>query len=206
MGPPCCNAARVSAAGQGTQARPWRNCVGQAGLRTASRRRRGAMPRRLAPMRATRALPAPSGRESAPSAAIRRLSRGAAPRPRRRAAAAETNMVQASMRRLSGPNRGRGRMARVTGLEPATSGVTGRHSNRLSYTRASTLGQARAASLGGQLSGRRDGVKHGRNGFRRPTHAFPAMGHRTTRRPDGRMLCCCGPGRKRLNVRTGRGD
>ncbi|EGE55698.1 hypothetical protein RHECNPAF_8900114 [Rhizobium etli CNPAF512] len=28
-------------------------------------------------------------------------------------------------------------MARVTGLEPATSGVTGRHSNRLSYTRTS---------------------------------------------------------------------
>ncbi len=27
-------------------------------------------------------------------------------------------------------------MARVTGLEPATSGVTGRHSNHLSYTRA----------------------------------------------------------------------
>ena len=27
------------------------------------------------------------------------------------------------------------RMARVTGLEPATSGVTGRHSNQLSYTR-----------------------------------------------------------------------
>jgi hypothetical protein len=32
-------------------------------------------------------------------------------------------------------------MARVTGLEPATSGVTGRHSNRLSYTRALTLQQ-----------------------------------------------------------------
>ena len=31
------------------------------------------------------------------------------------------------------------RMARVTGLEPATSGVTGRHSNRLSYTRALDL-------------------------------------------------------------------
>ncbi len=30
-------------------------------------------------------------------------------------------------------------MARVTGLEPATSGVTGRHSNRLSYTRALDL-------------------------------------------------------------------
>ena len=28
------------------------------------------------------------------------------------------------------------KMARVTGLEPATSGVTGRHSNQLSYTRA----------------------------------------------------------------------
>ena len=27
------------------------------------------------------------------------------------------------------------KMARVTGLEPATSGVTGRRSNRLSYTR-----------------------------------------------------------------------
>ena len=27
-------------------------------------------------------------------------------------------------------------MARATGLEPATSGVTGRHSNQLSYTRA----------------------------------------------------------------------
>jgi hypothetical protein len=26
-------------------------------------------------------------------------------------------------------------MARATGLEPATSGVTGRHSNRLSYAR-----------------------------------------------------------------------
>ena len=29
-----------------------------------------------------------------------------------------------------------GKVARVTGLEPATSGVTGRHSNHLSYTRA----------------------------------------------------------------------
>lgn len=32
-------------------------------------------------------------------------------------------------------------MARVTGLEPATSGVTGRRSNQLSYTRLS-LGEA----------------------------------------------------------------
>ena len=30
----------------------------------------------------------------------------------------------------------KGKMARVTGLEPAASGVTGRRSNQLSYTRA----------------------------------------------------------------------
>ena len=29
-------------------------------------------------------------------------------------------------------------MARVTGLEPATSGVTGRRSNQLSYTRSAS--------------------------------------------------------------------
>jgi hypothetical protein len=32
-------------------------------------------------------------------------------------------------------------MARLTGLEPATPGVTGRYSNQLSYNRASTAGQ-----------------------------------------------------------------
>src|SRR5690606_25334067 len=40
----------------------------------------------------------------------------------------------------------RKRMARVTGLEPATSGVTGRHSNQLSYTRAFRQGQALAGA------------------------------------------------------------
>ncbi|CCM75209.1 hypothetical protein BN77_2372 [Rhizobium mesoamericanum STM3625] len=38
-------------------------------------------------------------------------------------------------------------MARVTGLEPATSGVTGRHSNRLSYTRASWTEKADQAPI-----------------------------------------------------------
>jgi hypothetical protein len=37
----------------------------------------------------------------------------------------------------------------VTGLEPATSGVTGRHSNQLSYTRAATgsLGRRKVAMI-----------------------------------------------------------
>ncbi len=38
-------------------------------------------------------------------------------------------------------------MARVTGLEPATSGVTGRHSNQLSYTRTFTVYCALPASV-----------------------------------------------------------
>ncbi len=47
-----------------------------------------------------------------------------------------------SQRKLPSPRYNSGywryiKMARVTGLEPATSGVTGRHSNRLSYTRIS---------------------------------------------------------------------
>ncbi|BAQ44016.1 hypothetical protein Maq22A_c02810 [Methylobacterium aquaticum] len=39
-------------------------------------------------------------------------------------------------------------MARATGLEPATSGVTGRHSNQLSYARAArSLHHAASASI-----------------------------------------------------------
>jgi hypothetical protein len=42
-----------------------------------------------------------------------------------------------------------GKLARWTGLEPATPGVTGRYSNQLSYHRA----------LWGQIVGRAGGVK-----------------------------------------------
>src|SRR3546814_15834982 len=41
------------------------------------------------------------------------------------------------------------RLARVTGVEPATSGVTGRHSNQLSYTRASLVKGRKPLSRGG---------------------------------------------------------
>ncbi len=46
-------------------------------------------------------------------------------------------------------------MARLTGLEPATSGVTGRHSNQLSYNRAvvSSRSVARLTGLEPATSG-----------------------------------------------------
>jgi hypothetical protein len=53
------------------------------------------------------------------------------------------------------------RVARVTGLEPATSGVTGRHSNQLSYTRLTSTGQP-CSSLVGWIRGSPPGVKRGR--------------------------------------------
>src|SRR6187551_280306 len=57
----------------------------------------------------------------------------------------------------SNPARAIWNVARVTGLEPATSGVTGRRSNRLSYTRVFW----RARHLGGRLGS----VNHGRLHF-----------------------------------------
>ena len=76
-------------------------------------------------------------------------------------------------------------MARVTGLEPATSGVTGRHSNRLSYTRASLVKGLKPLSRGGldrfgERLTRRFGTgcqARSRTKERRPTclcHAIPA--------------------------------
>ena len=41
-------------------------------------------------------------------------------------------------------------MARLTGLEPATPGVTGRYSNQLSYNRAANLGSLRRYLLVGR--------------------------------------------------------
>ena len=41
-----------------------------------------------------------------------------------------------------------GTVARVTGLEPAASAVTGRRSNQLSYTRASEVGLINSFALG----------------------------------------------------------
>ena len=50
-------------------------------------------------------------------------------------------------------------MAGVTGLEPATSGVTGRHSNRLSYTPAGPLRGRTPSAMEGRLRCSASGVK-----------------------------------------------
>ena len=64
---------------------------------------------------------------------------------------------------------GREVMARLTGLEPATPGVTGRYSNRLSYNRAS-LARTDARSMVRLLSARAGGVKRLRIANRAKRH------------------------------------
>ena len=60
-------------------------------------------------------------------------------------------------------------MARMTGLEPATSGVTGRHSNQLSYI------PARPSESGpGSIAGARSGSNPREAGF--PGRSIPAGG------------------------------
>ena len=50
-------------------------------------------------------------------------------------------------------------MARVTGLEPATSGVTGRHSNQLSYTRAWSKNNASKSGVAYGVDGGMSSIK-----------------------------------------------
>ena len=69
----------------------------------------------------------------------------------------------------------------MTGLEPATSGVTGRHSNQLSYTRVSSRFRALPRGEGRRLGGAPRAVKRDRKGNypRSSRHGFEA-------RRDGR--------------------
>ncbi len=73
------------------------------------------------------------------------------------------------------------KMARVTGLEPATFGVTGRRSNRLSYTPRSRPfeGRARARGLG---HGRREGQDRRRCSIRAAAIAWRWRSRRRSRR------------------------
>ena len=116
-------------------------------------------------------------------------------------------------------------MARLTGLEPATPGVTGRYSNRLSYNRASfpaiflkvvaRLTGLEPATPGvtgrysNQLSYNRadhfPGSPSGvRGGLRRPAHPVKGdlaeTGRKATGRPNGRPSPQ--PSRRRAYLRT----
>ncbi len=51
-------------------------------------------------------------------------------------------------------------MARVTGLEPATSSVTGGRSNQLSYTRTFPCPFSKLRGMSARLGGSSFGVKH----------------------------------------------
>ena len=51
-------------------------------------------------------------------------------------------------------------MARVTGLEPATSSVTGGRSNQLSYTRTLPWPFSKLSGMSARLGGSPLGVKH----------------------------------------------
>ena len=59
----------------------------------------------------------------------------------------------------------------MTGLEPATSGVTGRHSNRLSYTRAVT-NTVDVCVVGGWIRGSHAGVKRCNDGCVKSSDVF----------------------------------
>ena len=103
-------------------------------------------------------------------------------------------------------------MARVTGLEPATSGVTGRHSNRLSYTRACRSPGLVPCGVGRWIRGSPLGVKPAfdaivetsklfcREPFRHPSKVVISTGQdaRTTAEP---AACFLAGRRRRMLVK-----
>ena len=82
-------------------------------------------------------------------------------------------------------------MARLTGLEPATSGVTGRHSNQLSYNRVARTVPVRPSDA--YLEGRGRAVKHhmatGAN-FAPPHRRSPGPGAQYAAVPKARVGAC----------------
>jgi hypothetical protein len=95
-------------------------------------------------------------------------------------------------------------MARVTGLEPATSGVTGRHSNRLSYTRALTRTTEARYVVARWIKWFVAGCQAALNHFHGTAPQICGSARKLCKPLSGKRVFPCAGGLKCLNTRPGR--